>query len=140
LRVCAPQPSIPSGIPPPTPKPLLSQEREGRMEGNSNPGAPRKPDHLLADRGGEDGRDPVTLRHLNNYYIHIYSLTTQVMAHSPCFTPLANSLLLTWKPSFGVMRSCPPRPQVTRKLTSLFPSPPHSLPIPNSRPPGVFLN
>ncbi len=55
------------------------------------------------------------------------------MAQSPCFTPLANSLLLpfhslllTWKPSFGVMRSCPPWPQVTRTLTFPFPSPPHS--------------
>ncbi len=46
----------------------------------------------------------------------------------PCyFQP--HSLLLTWKPSFGVMRSCPPWPQVTRKLTSPFPSPPHPLPI-----------
>ncbi len=63
-----------------------------------------------------------------------------IMAQSPCFTPLTNSLLLTWKPSFGVIRSRPPWPQVTRKLTSPFSSPPQSLPIPNSRPPGVFLS
>ncbi len=61
------------------------------------------------------------------------------------FTPLANSLLLQSHSSFtyletllGVIRFRPPWPQVTPKLTSPFPSLPHSLPIPNSRPPGVF--
>jgi hypothetical protein len=59
------------------------------------------------------------------------------MAQFPLFfTPLANplllffySLLLTWKPSFGVMRSRPPWPQVTcTDLPLLIPSPfpPHS--------------
>ncbi len=56
------------------------------------------------------------------------------------FTPLANSLLLQSHSSLtyletllGVIRSRPPWPQVTCKLTSPFPSPPHSLPIPNSQ-------
>jgi hypothetical protein len=57
-----------------------------------------------------------------------------VMAQFPFLTPLAVSLsvplifpfVLTWKPSFGVMRSRPPWPQVARKLTSLFPFPPRS--------------
>ncbi len=55
------------------------------------------------------------------------------MAQSPCFTPLANSLLLAIPFPFtyletllGVMRSRPPWPQVTCKLTSPFLSPPHS--------------
>ncbi len=39
-----------------------------------------------------------------------------------------HSLTLTWSPSFGVMWSRPPWPQVARKLTSLSPIPPHSLP------------
>jgi hypothetical protein len=62
------------------------------------------------------------------------------MAQFPFFTPLASSpfqsLLLTWKPSFSVMRYRPPWSQVARKLTSPSSFPPHSLPIPNSRPPG----
>ncbi len=48
---------------------------------------------------------------------------------SPCqflVNPLFHSPLLTWKPSFGVMRSCPPWPQVARKLTSPSSFPPHS--------------
>jgi hypothetical protein len=56
------------------------------------------------------------------------------MAQSPClFTPLANSLLLQSHSSFtylenllGVILSRPPWPQVTRELTSPFPSPLHS--------------
>ncbi len=55
------------------------------------------------------------------------------MAQFPFLTPLASSLsvplpflLLTWNPSFGVMRSRPPWPQVARKLTSPSPFPPHS--------------
>jgi hypothetical protein len=62
------------------------------------------------------------------------------MAQNPCFLlplliPLLSFrfLLLTWKPSFGVMRSRPPWSQVTRKLTSPFSSPPHPLPIQNSQ-------
>ncbi len=57
----------------------------------------------------------------------------------PCYYPLTSpfySLLLTWKPSFGVMRPCPPWSQDARKLTSPFSSPPHPLPIPNSQHPG----
>jgi hypothetical protein len=50
------------------------------------------------------------------------------------------SLLLTWNPSFCVVRSRPPWPQVARKLTSPSSIPPHSLPIPNSRPPRVSPN
>jgi hypothetical protein len=55
---------------------------------------------------------------------------------SPCYSPLTSLCfpLLAWKPSFGVMRPCPPWSQVARKLTSPFSSPPHSLPAPNSRP------
>jgi hypothetical protein len=47
---------------------------------------------------------------------------------SPCYSPLTSlcSPLLTWKPSFGVMRPCPPWSQVARKLTSPFSFPPHS--------------
>jgi hypothetical protein len=39
-----------------------------------------------------------------------------------------------------VIESRPPWSQVARKLISLFPSLPHPLPIPKSRPPGVFLS
>jgi hypothetical protein len=60
------------------------------------------------------------------------------------FTPLGipvdlpfYSPLLTWKPSFGVMRPCPPWSQVACKLTSPISSPPHPLLIPNSWPPWV---
>ncbi len=63
------------------------------------------------------------------------------------FTPLANPLLLQSCFSFtyletllGVIGSRPPWPQVTRKLTSPFPSLPHRLPIPNSQHPGALLN
>ncbi len=45
------------------------------------------------------------------------------------------SPLLTWKPSFGVMRPCPPWSKVACKLTSPFSSPPCPLPIPNSQHP-----
>jgi hypothetical protein len=52
------------------------------------------------------------------------------MAHSPFLLPLLvpcqfpfHSLLLTRNPSFGVMRSRPPWPQVARKLTSPSPIP-----------------
>ncbi len=52
------------------------------------------------------------------------------MAQFP-FSPLASSLLLPFhlpltylKPSFGVIRSRPPWPQVALKLTSPSPSPP----------------
>jgi hypothetical protein len=69
------------------------------------------------------------------------------MAQSPLsFTPLANSLLLQSHFSFtyletllGVIGSRPPWPQVTCKLTSPFPSPPHSLPIPNSQHPRLIV-
>ncbi len=54
-------------------------------------------------------------------------------------TPPSISLLLIWKPSFGVMRSRPPWPQVALKLTSPSPSPPHSLPIPNSQHPRSIV-
>ncbi len=57
---------------------------------------------------------------------------------SPCYSPLTSlwSPLLTWKPSFGVMRSCPPWSPVACKLTSPFSFPPHPFPIPNSQHPG----
>ncbi len=69
------------------------------------------------------------------------------MAQFPClFTPLANSLLLQSRSYFtyletllGVIQSRPPWPQVTRKLTSPFPSPPYSLPIPNSQHPRLIV-
>ncbi len=44
----------------------------------------------------------------------------------------------TWNPSSCVVRSRPPWSQVARKLTSPSPFPPHSLPIPISRPPRGF--
>ncbi len=70
------------------------------------------------------------------------------MAQSPClllplsFTPLTNSLLLQSHFSFtyletllDVIGSRPPWPQVTCKLTSPFPSPPHSkFPTPRGYP------
>ncbi len=48
---------------------------------------------------------------------------------SPCqffINSLFHSPLLTRKPSFGVMRSRPPWPQVALRLTSPSPFPPHS--------------
>ncbi len=68
------------------------------------------------------------------------------MAQFPFFAPLAgllvsspfNPFLLTWNPSFCVVRSRPPWPQAAHKLTSSFPFPPHPLPIPNPRPPPGF--
>jgi hypothetical protein len=48
-------------------------------------------------------------------------------AISPCqFLPFLKSLLLTWNPSFCVVRSRPPWSQVARKLTFPSPFPPHS--------------
>jgi hypothetical protein len=45
----------------------------------------------------------------------------------PCqFLPFFKSLLLTWNPSFSVLRSRPPWSQVARKLTSPSPFPHHS--------------
>ncbi len=72
--------------------------------------------------------------------IHIHRLTMlsygTISCYSPCwfpfsifpcqFLPFLKSLLLTWNPSFCVVRSCPPWSQVARKLTSLSPFPPHS--------------
>jgi hypothetical protein len=40
----------------------------------------------------------------------------------------------------AVIGSRPPWSQVAHKLISPFPSPPHSLPILKSQPPGVFLS
>jgi hypothetical protein len=59
---------------------------------------------------------------------------------SPCYSPLTSlcSPLLTWKPSFGVMRPCPPWSQVARKLTSPFSSPPHPPPFQIPTTPGQF--
>ncbi len=49
------------------------------------------------------------------------------LCNFPCqFLPFLNPLLLTWNPSFCVVRSRPPWSQVARKLTSLSPCPPHS--------------
>jgi hypothetical protein len=64
----------------------------------------------------------------------MHRLTTSVMAHS-LFTPLADSLLLTWNPSFCVVLCCPPWSQVTRELT--YPS--SSLSIPNSHHPRSIV-
>ncbi len=67
--------------------------------------------------------------------------STVPLFYSPCWFPVDfpfYSPLLNWKPSFGVMRSCPPWSQVARKLISLSPNPPQSLPNPNSRPPSGF--
>ncbi len=69
--------------------------------------------------------------------IHIHRLAMlsygAIACYSPCrfsftifpcqFLPFLKSLLLTWNPSFCVVRSCPRSP-----------FPPHSLPIPNSHP------
>jgi hypothetical protein len=57
--------------------------------------------------------------------------------------PLSHSFLPLSFPFYllgtllAVIGSRPPWSQVARKLISPFPSPPHSLPIPKSRPPGV---
>ncbi len=64
-----------------------------------------------------------------------------IMAQSPCFYfplpfPLASLYLLGTL--LAVIGSHPPWSQVARKLISPFPSPPHSLPNPKSRPPEVF--
>ncbi len=67
------------------------------------------------------------------------------MAQSPCFLlfpfwSLFASLLFLFtylETLLAVIGSHPPWSQVARKLISPFPSPPHSLPIPKSRPPGV---
>jgi hypothetical protein len=61
---------------------------------------------------------------------------------SPCKFPRQfpfQSLLLTWNPSFCVVRSRPPWPQVARKLTSPSSNPPQSLPIPNSQHPRLIV-
>ncbi len=66
------------------------------------------------------------------------------MAQSPYFLlPLADSPLLPFLFPFTYLEtllaaigSRPPWSQVTRKLTSPFSTPPHSLPIPNSQYPG----
>jgi hypothetical protein len=51
------------------------------------------------------------------------------------FIPFANSPLLTWNPSFCVVRSRPPWSQVAHKLTSPPSFPPHSnFPTPRSFP------
>ncbi len=58
---------------------------------------------------------------------------------SPCWFPFPSLLFpFTYlEPLLGVIGSRPPRSQVTRKLTSPFLTPPHSLPIPNSQYPQV---
>jgi hypothetical protein len=59
--------------------------------------------------------------------ISCYSPCWFPFAISPCqFLPFLKSLLLTWNPSFCVVRSRPPWSQVARKLTSPSPFPPHS--------------
>jgi hypothetical protein len=66
-------------------------------------------------------------------YIHRLAMLSYgaISCYSPCwfpfaifprqFLPFLKSLLLTWNPSFCVVRSCPPCSQAARKLTS--PSP-----------------
>ncbi len=56
------------------------------------------------------------------------------------FPLILESLLLTWNPSFCVVRSRPLWSQVARELTSPSLFPPPFLPIPISRPPGVSPN
>ncbi len=86
------------------------------------------------------------IQHSDSYYIHVYRLTTWLWRNPLVFAPLAKSLLLQSHFSFtyletllGVIGSRPPWPQVTCKLTSPFPSPPHSLPIPNSHHPRSIV-
>jgi hypothetical protein len=81
--------------------------------------------------------------------IHICILTMlsygAISCYSPCWLPFATfpyqflpflkSLLLTWNPSFCVVRSRPPWSQVGPKLSSLSPFPPHSkFPSPQGTP------
>ncbi len=67
--------------------------------------------------------------------IPLFHSPCQFLVNSPFHSPL-----LTWKPSFGVMRSRPPWSQVARKLTSPSPFPSHPIPILSSSqipdPPG----
>jgi hypothetical protein len=67
------------------------------------------------------------------------------MAQSPCsftspcwfpFAPFSIPLYLYLETLLAVIGSRPPWSQVTRKLSSPFSTPPHSLPIPNSQYPG----
>ncbi len=79
-----------------------------------------------------------------NYYVHAYEWTMYYGAAS-CFLlfpfPIPFCLPFTSLYLLGtllaVIGSRPPWSQVARKLISPFLSPPHSLPIPKSRPPGV---
>jgi hypothetical protein len=71
---------------------------------------------------------------------HIQINSTFYGVNPLSFAPLTKSLLLQSHLSFtyletllGVIGSRPPWSQVTRKLTSPFSTPPHSLPIPNSQ-------
>ena len=68
--------------------------------------------------------------------ISCYSPCWFPFAIFPCqFLPFLKSLLLTWNPSFCVVRSRPPWSQVGPKLTSLSPFPPHSkFPSPQGTP------
>ncbi len=69
----------------------------------------------------------------SSHMYRIYSLAISPLVDFP-LAPLFNLShllgILTW------IR--PPRSQVARKLTSLFPSPGSLVPYPKSRPPGVF--
>ncbi len=64
-----------------------------------------------------------------------------IMAQTPCFyfpLPFPFASLYLLGTLLAVIGSRPPWSQVAHKLISPFPSPPHSLPNPKSRPPGVF--
>jgi hypothetical protein len=73
-----------------------------------------------------------------NHYVHKYRMNNVIMAQSPCF--LLFPFLISFCPPFvsfyllgtllAVIGSRPPWSQVTRKLISPFPSPPHSHPLP----------
>jgi hypothetical protein len=69
--------------------------------------------------------------------MYTHMIEQHIVAQSPCFYfPFASLYLLGTL--LAVIGSRPPWSQVARKLISPFPSPPHSLPNPKSRPPWGF--
>jgi hypothetical protein len=66
-------------------------------------------------------------------------MAQSALFYSPCwfpFNPSFNPPLLTWNPSYCVVRSRPPWPQVARKLTSPSSNPPSPSPLQIPTTPG----
>jgi hypothetical protein len=85
-----------------------------------------------------------SFRQLQALTMYMNITNNVIMAQSPCFLlfPFLISLCPLLIPFYllgtllAVIGSRPPWSQVARKLISPFPSPPHSLPFPKSRPLG----